>query len=256
MWQRDPEPIRWPAQALEDATMTSTDHSRPELTRVGGVPETALSEALLATLPPNDSEAPWTVNCSAVLWTVRPTRQASESLPSAVRGRRGVVVVGGIVRYLETPVGPYDEVFGLVMSGYGRQTVGTVTFMAVDSPESLVGGRANWAMPKTLAAFAGGIGSGRTIVARGQDSMGWRVSATPRVIGPRVPVRSSAITRQEFPGGVLGDSQLQASGKARPATVKVEVESDGPLAGWLRPGRHLGALAEGITFTLGVPQLH
>lgn len=235
--------------------MTTTD-DRPELTGVGGVPETALSHALLATLPPNDSDAPWTVNCSSVLWTVRPTRAASEALPPSLRGRRGVVVIGGIVRYLETPVGPYDEVFGIVMSGYGRQTVGTVTFMAVDSPKSLVGGRTNWAMPKTLASFEGPLRSGETVVATGQDSLGWRVSARPRVLGPKVPVRSRAITRQEFPGGILGDSQLSARGTARPAIVDVEVESDGPLARWFRPGKHLGAVAEGITFTLGVPELY
>jgi hypothetical protein len=215
-----------------------------------------LSEALLATLPPNDSEAPWTVNCSAVIWTVRPTREATESLPPALRGRRGVVVLGGLVRYLETPVGPYDEVFGMVLSGYGRRPVGSVTFMAVDSPRSLVGGRTNWAMPKTLAAFQGGIGSGETVVASGQDSLGWRVSARPRVVGPRVPVRSRAVTRQEFPGGIVGDSPLEARGKARPALVDVEVESDGPLASWLRPGKHIGAVVEGVTFTLGAPSLH
>ncbi len=235
--------------------MTATEHSRPELTGVGGVPETALSQALLATLPPNESEAPWTVNCSAVLWAMRPSREASESLPAALRGRGSVVVIGGIVRYLETPVGPYDEVFGIVMSGYGRRAVGTVTFMAVDSPKSLVGGRANWAMPKTLAAFEGRVANGETLAATGHDDLGWRVSARPRILGPRVPVRSKAITRQEFPGGILGDSRLSAHGKARPALVGVEVESDGPLAGWMRPGRHLGAVAEDVTFSLGVPEM-
>lgn len=235
--------------------MTATELPRPELTGVAGVPETALSEALLATLPPNESEAPWTVNCSAVLWTTRPTREAAESLSPALRGRRGVVVIGGIVRYLETPVGPYDEVFGIVMSGYGRQAVGTVTFMAVDSPQSLVGGRTNWAMPKTLASFRGGIAHKETVVATGQDSLGWRVSARPRVLGPSMPVRSKAITRQEFPGGLLGDSRLSARGKARPALVDVEVQSDGPLAGWLRPGKHLGSIAHSLTFSMGVPDL-
>ena len=235
--------------------MTATELPRPELTGVAGVPETALSEALLATLPPNETEAPWTVNCSAVLWTTRPTREAAESLPPALGGRRGVVVIGGIVRYLETPVGPYDEVFGIVMSGYGRQAVGTVTFMAVDSPRSLVGGRTNWAMPKTLASFEGRIAHGETVVATGQDSMGWRVSARPRLIGPSLPVRSRAVTRQEFPGGLVGDSRLKARGRARPALVDVAVQSDGPLAGWLRPGRHLGSVADDVTFSLGVPDL-
>lgn len=235
--------------------MTATGTPRPELTGVPGVPETVLSEALLATLPPVESEAPWTVRCSAVLWSTRPTREAAQALPPSLRGGRGLVVIGGVVRYLETPVGPYDEVVGIVMSGHGRRAVGTVTFMAVDSPRSLVGGRAHWAMPKTLASFEGGIGSGATVVATGQDSLGWRVSARPRALGPRVPVRSRAVTRQEFPGGILGDSRLRARGTARPALVDVEVQSDGPLAGWLRPGRHVGAVADRVTFSLGVPSL-
>ncbi len=236
--------------------MTATDLPRPELTGVAGVPECLLSPRLLARLPENTSEAPWTVNCNAVLWTTRPTAAARAALPASLRDSRAAVVVGGMVRYLETPVGPYDEVFGIVMV---RETMtrsfGHVAFMAVDSPASLVGGRTNWAMPKTLASFSGGIGTGRTIVARGEDDLAWQVRATPRVLGPRVPVRSKAVTRQEFPGERLGDSRLEARGKARPALVNVEVASDGPLAGWLRPGRHLGAIAETVTFTLGVPDL-
>src|SRR5690242_18340125 len=95
--------------------MTATDLPRPELTGVTGVPETLLSPGLLASLPENTSEAPWTVNCSAVLWTGRPTAEARAALAPQLRSSRAVVVVGGMVRYLETPVGPYDEVFGIVM---------------------------------------------------------------------------------------------------------------------------------------------
>jgi hypothetical protein len=110
-------------------------------------------------------------------------------------------------------------------------------------------------MPKTLASFSGSVGSRQALVARGADDQDWEVQATPRVLGPRVPVRSRAVTRQEFPGERLGDSRLRARGKARPALVDVQVASDGPLAGWLRPGKHLGAIAEDVTFTLGVPEL-
>jgi hypothetical protein len=235
--------------------VTATDLPRPELTGVGGVPECLLSPTLLASLPENTSEAPWTVNCSAVLWTTRPTAAAREALPPALRDHRAAVVVGGMVRYLETPVGPYDEVFGIVMLREGlRRSFGHVAFMAVDSPASLVGGRTNWAMPKTLASFGGGVGHRRTIVARGQDTT-WEVSAKPHVVAPRLPVRSSAVTRQQFPGERLGDSRLSARAKARPALVEVDVSSEGPLADWLRPGRHLGAIAETVTFTLGRPEL-
>ena len=233
----------------------TTTNPRPELTGVSGVPETRLSSALLASLPQGSAEAPWDVRCSAVLWTGRPTDEARDALPVALRGSTALVVVGGMVRYLETPVGPYDEVFGMVMLRTSlTRALAHVAFMAVDSPTSLVGGRTNWAMPKTLARFSGSIGSTRTMVARGEDDQAWEVRATPRVVGPRVPVWSRAVTRQQFPGERLGDSPLRARGRARAALVEVQVSSDGPLAGWLRPGRHLGAVADGITFTLGEPR--
>jgi hypothetical protein len=232
--------------------MTTT---RPEITDVGGVPEAAVSQALLATLPPNDAPAPWSVTCEAVIWFCRARPAAARALPPALRGSKPLVVVGGMVRYSDTPVGPYDEVFGLVGSRTGRTGWGSVCFMSVDSPASLVGGRANWAMPKTLGAFAGEIGSGRSIVARGADETEWSLTATPRVFGPRLPARSRAITRQEFPDGVVGDSRLSARAKVRLARVDVEVSSAGDLASWLRPGRHLGAVVERSTFSLAPPTL-
>jgi hypothetical protein len=159
-----------------------------------------------------------------------------------------------MVRYLSTPVGPYDEVLGMVGSRNGLRPWGSVAFMSVDSEASLVGGRTNWAMPKTLGAFDGDIGDRRTISASGADDSRWRVTATPRVLGPALPIRTVGVARQEFPGGRVGDSPLRARGRIRPALVTVEVESDGPLADWLRPGRHLGAVVEHATFALGEPR--
>jgi Acetoacetate decarboxylase (ADC) len=229
--------------------------TRTELTGVAGVPETAVSDALLQRLPANGSPAPWECVCEAVVWFGHGGRAARQALPPALREvAAGLAVVGGIVRYLETPVGPYDEVLGMVGSRTGLKPWGSVAFMSVDSEPSLVGGRANWAMPKTLGTFAGDIGNGRAITAAGADENRWRVSATPRVLGPAVPVRSRALARQEFPGGVVGDSALRARGRVRPAVVTVTVESDGLLAAWLRPGRHLGAVVERATFTLAEPR--
>jgi hypothetical protein len=191
-----------------------------------------------------------------VVWFGRGGRAATQALPPALRGQaRGLGVVGGVVRYLETPVGPYDEVLGMVGSRTGHRPWGSVAFMSVDSEASLVGGRTNWAMPKTLGSFDGAIGNGRTVTGSGADETRWRVSVTPTVIGPALPVRTTGLARQEFPGGRVGDSPLRARGRIRPALVTVEVESEGPLAGWLRPGRHLGAVVEHATFTLGEPRL-
>jgi hypothetical protein len=233
--------------------MTST---RPELTGVAGVPETALSEALLAGVPAQSAPAPWTAECRALLWLGRGGAAARAALPPALRGRaRGLGVVGALVRYLDTPVGAYDEVLGLVAAGgAGAPVWGSVAFMAVDSPTSLVGGRVNWAMPKTLADFDGDPAAGGRVTASAADSPAWRVAATARPFGPAVPVRLRSTARQEFSGGRVGDSRLTGRGRVRLATVQVDVTSEGPLPGWLRPGRHLGAVVEHATFTLSEPR--
>ncbi len=222
---------------------------RPELL-VPGVPETVLSEALLARLPENLAPAPWTTRCVAMVWLCRGGRDATEALPPALRGEsRGHAVIGGMVRYLDTPVGTYDEVFGIVVGAQGRHPWGNIAFIAVDSETSVVGGRANWAMPKTLASFEGGL-TGMT--ATGLDT-NWRISATPRRLGPAIKYTSRASVRQEFPDGRIRPSELLGKFKMRPTLIDVEVESDSTLPRWLKPGRHLGSVSPEMTFTAGAP---
>lgn len=227
---------------------------RSEITDVPGAPETELSAATLSRLPSHDAPAPWECRCEAVVWWGRGGRTAGRALPPALRGAPTLAVVGAAVRYLQTPVGAYDEVLGLVASRTGLRPWGSVAFMSVDSERSLVGGRANWAMPKTLGAFDGSVGSGRTLTAVGADAVRWRVSVSPRAVGPALPMRRSATLRQQFPRDRVGASGMRGAGRIRPAIVTVEVDSDGPLPTWLRPGRHLGAIVEHATFTLGEPR--
>ena len=229
--------------------------TRPEITGVPGVPETLLSDALLARLPQNLAPAPWEARCQAVIWMARGGKAATAALPGGLRSEaRGLAVIGGLVRYFDTPVGTYDEVFGIVGAMSGRKPWGCVTFMAVDSEASLVGGRSNWAMPKTLAIFEGGIGSGQTMTATGADDVKWRVSATPRAIGVTVPYRTKGDAKQEFPDGSVRYCAMQGRFKMQPALVTVQVESDSTLPEWLRPGRHPGAVSEEMTFSLGAPR--
>jgi hypothetical protein len=212
-----------------------------------------LSEQVVARLPENLAPAPWTCECESVMWSVRPTRAAAGALPSGIADARPLGVIGGMVSYRDTPVGHYDEVLGAVAFRQGLALRGTVSFMAVDSETSIVGGRANWAMPKTLAQFSGGIGSGQEITARGALESPWSVSATPKAIGPAVPVRSSLVVLQQFADGDVRSSKLTAKGRARPALVTVETDTTSTLGQWMRPGRHLGAIIESMTFTLGEP---
>lgn len=226
---------------------------RPELTGVAGVPETALGADLVARLPDEVPPAPWTCDARAVIWYARGSAAATEALPPALRrSSSGLAVVGGIVRYASTPVGRYDEVFGLVGSRSGVRPWGSVAFMAVDSEASLVGGRRNWAMPKTLAWFTGEIGSDRSVTAADAEG-GWRVTARPTAYGPVLPMRTRGRCRQEFPDGRVGDSSMKGRGRIRLAVVSVGVESEQSLPRWLRPGRHLGAVVESATFSITAP---
>ncbi len=224
------------------------------LAGVPGVPETSLSQALLAALPRNRAPAPWSGVCDAVLWVGRGGSAVTAALPPALHAR-GLAVVAGMVRYRGTPVGPYDEVLGVVGSHTGLRPWGSVVFMAVDSGESLVGGRSNWAMPKTSATFEGHVAAGSTCTARGADAVAWQVTATSRVLGPAVPLRAAGFARQVFPDGRVGSSRLSVRARVRAAVVGVGVESDGPLTSWLRSGRHLGLVVENARFTLAEPSL-
>lgn len=226
-----------------------------DLAAVPGVPETSLSDDLVATLPANRAPAPWRVSCRAVVWWSRPTAEASAALPEALRDRATPVsVVGGLVRYHDTPVGPYDEVFGVVVHRTGTRIAATVAFMAVDSPASLVGGRTNWSMPKTLARFEGEPVSGEAFSAVSDTDAGWSLSANAHAFGPPLPALSLARVQQQFPGGVLRGGRLWARGWMRLARVQVAVESPSGLPGWLVPGRHTGALVSGMAFSLGEPR--
>jgi hypothetical protein len=203
----------------------------------------------------NGAPAPWTCVCDAVLWLGRGGSAATGALAPALHGARSLAVVGAMVRYRETPVGPYDEVLGLVGSHTGLRPWGSVAFMAVDSRDSLVGGRINWALPKTLATFEGEVAAGSTFTARGADAVPWQVTARSRVLGPSVPLGAAGVARQVFPEGGVGSSRLSARARVRAAVVTVDVASDGPLTSWLRSGRHPGLVVQDARFTLAEPSL-
>ena len=109
-------------------------------------------------------------------------------------------------------------------------------------------------MPKTLSTFSGEPADRSTMTARSVDGVEWTVSATARVLGPAIPLRSQSEARQQFADGRIGTSVLTFRGRVRPAVVTVDVRSEGSLASWLRPGRRLGAVVETAAFTLGEPR--
>src|SRR3712207_3259982 len=133
----------------------------------------------MSSLPRTARPAPWTVECDAVLWVSRPSHGATDALARPLRGSRVVAVVGAVVRYSTSPVGPYAEVLGAV-GGLGvAGPWASVPFMAVDSEPSLVGGRTTWGLPKTLAGVDGSPGAG-TVTAHSAEGHRWAVTAAPR----------------------------------------------------------------------------
>ncbi len=157
--------------------------------------------------------APWDVVLDAVVWFHRAS-------------------VGALIRYRETPVGPYHEV--LFSPGVLPGT--TIPFIAVDSEPSVQGGRENWTLPKTLARFDW------PALAEGED---WSVRATVRARPRRFPVAGLVRTRQP-----IGVFFTRARGRARLGSVEVEARGATPL----RSGRHPALILEGVRGVVGQPR--
>ena len=66
-----------------------------------------------------------------------------------------LLTIGAMLRYEDTPVGRHAEVMAVTLIRGRRGPITHCPFIAVDSPASVVGGRANWALAKTLARFEG-----------------------------------------------------------------------------------------------------
>lgn len=227
------------------------------LDAVAGVLETRLGPLIdsLGSAADVRAPAPWQCTGEALVWVSRPTKAAARVLQAQFPGNRPLIVVGGFIRYLETPVGPYDEVFAIAGSHSGSRPWGTVPFMAVDSSISLVNGRINWGLPKTLASFDSVDGPPLEWRAASVGDASWRVSASARPMrGISAPMSANAVCRQRT-GSAVGSTTMCLRGRVRPAMVCTDVFSTGSLDEWLRPGRHLGAVVTDLSFSLGAPTL-
>lgn len=193
------------------------------------LPESRLPDALAAQLPTSTPAPPWPCRVRAVVWVQR----APSPLPSSSRwaGRVRAVALGAVVDYLESPVGPYREVFaGQLLRGTVLPVV-HVPFIAVDSLASVHGGRVHWQLPKTTASFSD---DGRTATGDG-----WSVAVRAVERGPRLPLRGPLVSQQGD-----GRAVVRLRGRGRPAQVHVEAHGL-TLGGWLGTGTHPGVVAEG-----------
>ena len=218
-----------------------------DLAEVRGVPECTLSPSILDVLPDRVAPAPWRAHASGVFWWKRPDDEAiaalREVLPSGIDPTLTPArVTCAMISYEDTPVGKYREILAIVTLRRGIKIVSHIPFIAVDSAASVVGGRANWALPKTLIEFDGWPGSGTTMSAMGA---GWTVSASPTATGPRLPfVTPRANAPVQFgPDDAMWKSKVSGRGLIRRASVEVTATSTGSLASWLPTGRCRGAVA-------------
>jgi len=213
---------------------------RDDMLSLRGVPQTALPEDV--DLPAEAPAAPWRTSMRAVVWQGASSRAARRAAGPVAAAGRVAAVLGGFISYDDTPVGTYDEIVGIVGLWCRGSVAATVPFIAVDSPASVVGGRVNWGLPKTLARFDGDPSTEMT--ATGAD---WSVRVTVRATGPALPFRSRGRLLQPWPGGGVRHARVSMTGKARLAVVRVQVQAEPTLAGWLRGGLHLGAVLENAT---------
>lgn len=218
--------------------------NREEMLGLRGVPQTVLGQDVV--LPDEAPAAPWHTSMRAVLWYSLPTRAARRAAGPVASGGRVTAVAGGMISYDDTPVGPYHEIVGTVGLLAGRDVAVTVPFIAVDSAASVVGGRTNWALPKNLARFTGSPADGMAAA-----GTGWSVRVTVRALGLAVPLRVRGRLRQPWPDGGVRHTLVRMSGKARPALVRVHVDAEPTLSGWLRSGWHLGAVLENASGEFG-----
>jgi len=215
------------------------------LQAIAGVPESELPDADAARLPDASAPAPWATVLDAVVWFHRAAPDAAGRLPET-RGRRTLpLTVGAMIRYRDTPVGPYHEVLGSpVLLAEWPLPAAAIPFIAVDSAASVHGGRANWQLPKALARFAWpeSTASGFELDAEGA---GWSVHATVHPRPRALPVAAVVRTRQGAQAFTT-----RAQGRARVASVDVETRGT-TLPGWLRSGRHPALVLEGARVDVG-----
>lgn len=180
------------------------------------------------------------------MWWHRAPTASIDALPERLRAQAGPRVgVVMLVRYVESPVGPYAEIAASprllrpdVGVGLAR---GHVPFLAVDSLASIAGGRAGWALPKTIGWFDGS--AGRAPVRA--EGIGWWLRGEAHDEGRAVPGRFRFAFAQADGDGAVHATRVRARGRVRRARVEVDIDRHSGLAQWLRPGWHRGVTFSG-----------
>ncbi|MBS45731.1 MAG: acetoacetate decarboxylase [Nocardioides sp.] len=215
-------------------------------------PATPDDDADAGATAPAYPAAPWPLQGSMWLTLFRLARDADEAHPAGVYG-------AAFVDYTEPSPLTYSEllVSRLVRRGEpgsvgGRVQPGSITDIWVDSPASMAGGRALWAIPKWLCDFdMESEQRGPVRRTRWAASLERRPIAAARftdvsAVAPRTPF-GLALWQPGLPAGEPQggegpkQSGMRGSGRSLPARAHWEIDPDGPLA-YLRAARQLASV--------------
>lgn len=197
------------------------------------------------------SPAPWhLVGRGAILWLC----------PQRSPGVRGLRTPGALafVDYAQSGVDPYLELLHVPRFTHSGGTIGpTIDRIWVTSKRSVVSGRANWGIPKDLAAITrspvGDGGGERWVAAVGGAPLA-SLSLTPK--GPQIPIakpRGVGRLLQRM-HGELYRTPISVAGRLRVATVDELVLGD--VFRDLRPSQvKLAVLIEHFTMGFHEPDI-
>jgi hypothetical protein len=216
-----------------------------------GLPESVLPVQLVQLLPEKVAGAPWRTQCRVITWVHPVAPAAVEALPAPIRSAGISLAAWALVRYEHTPVGPYDELAVTLLpeagDGYGH-----IPFIAVDSYPSIVGGRTNWLLPKSLARFVWSEDSlNANVTADAPAKPGWSltINTTPSGLPNAAAIPSNV--QQVSAAGAVRRFTGTMTGAMQPASVNVEGVAEGPLAPLLVSGRYDGTLLTDCAFEVG-----
>lgn len=239
------------ARAKREAEEAAGPTTTYAVTEAVGLPETNLPAVLVDLLPKSVPAAPWRTQCQVTTWMHPATPAALEAFPAPIKPDGSAMVAWALVRYDQTPVGPYNEIAATLIPD-GGDGYGHIPFIAVDSYPSIVGGRANWLLPKSLARFVWSEdGLAVNVTADAPAKPGWSIivgiapagDATPMEIPNRVQQVSTAGQVRRFDGSLAGSMC--------PAAVVVDAVAEGPLAALLESGTYEGTIVTDCNFSVG-----
>jgi Acetoacetate decarboxylase (ADC) len=222
-----------------------------DVTDAAGLAETRLPASLLARLPGSVAPAPWQTTCTVTAWLHPVDADALAAYPDTIRPARPGLVAWALVRYADTPVGPYSELAATLLAADG-DGYGHIPFIVVDSLPSIVGGRRNWLLPKALASFDRSA-DGRAVTVRGAEPAvpAWSVAVQLEPAGPPAPVTLHNKVQQADIDGVVRRFDGTLTGELAGATVAVEGHAEGVLAALLRDGTYEGSVMTDCRFDVG-----